>query len=256
MLSSSWGKAVVDVMSPLALADNYVLKLSNDLMSLVGLGEPSKTEVDEYIDEENKIRELKKQDPLNAEQEKKKREKYLQENAMQFYISDEANFGTLGIQWEKMTEAYDIYKAMNTGEFTDNFDRTVYLNDEGMEKIKGIAILKTIGVVAPVREVDQIANKSFSLLKKSNKISEKVKDMSAEIKKKYGKLDPVLEMLAQKKNKMSAIEGEMKFIEKNGGLTADQKIEYAKLLEYIPKPTKDMLLAVKAGKTANQILKK
>jgi hypothetical protein len=256
MLSSSWGKAVVDVMSPLALADNYVLKLSNDLMSLVGIGEPSKTEVDKYIDEENKIRELKKQDPLNAEQEKKKREKYLQENAMQFYISDEANFGTLGIQWEKMTEAYDIYKAMNTGEFTDNFDRTVYLNDEGMEKIKGVAILKTIGVVAPVREVDQIANKSFSLLKKSNKISEKVKDMSAEIKKKYGKLDPVLEMLAQKKNKMSAIEGEMKFIEKNGGLTADQKIEYAKLLEYIPKPTKDMLLAVKAGKTANQILKK
>jgi ribosomal protein L19E len=256
MLSSSWSKAVVDVLSPLALADNYVLKLSNDLMSLVGIGEPSKTEVDKYIDEENKIREIKNQDPLNAEQEKKKREEYLKENAMQFYISDEANFGTLGIQWQKMTEAYDIYKAMNTGEFTDNFDRTAYLDDEGMKKIKGVAILKTIGVVAPVREVDQIANKSFSLLKKSNRMSEKVKDMSTEIKKKYGKLDPVLEMLAQKKNKMSAIEDEMKFIEKNGGLTADQKIEYAKILEYIPRPSKKMFLAVKNGQTANQILKK
>jgi hypothetical protein len=262
MLSSSWSKAVVDVLSPLALADNYVLKLANDLMEFAGIGAPNKSEVDEYIDEENRIRELKKQDPLNTEQEKKKREDYLQENSMKFYISDEANFGTLGIQWEKMTEAYDIYKAMNTGEFTDNFDRTVYLDDEGMEKIKGVAILKTIGVVAPVREVDQIANKSFSLLKKSNKISEKVKDMSAEIKKKYGKLDPVLEMLAQKKNKMSAIDDEINFINKTlkeakkEGLTADQKIEYAKILEYIPKPDKKMLLAVKDGQTADQILKK
>jgi hypothetical protein len=256
MLSGSWSKAVVDILSPLALADNYVLKLSNDLMEWAGIGAPEKSEVDKYIDEENKIREIKNQDPLNAEQEKKKRKEFIEKNSMSFYISDEANFGTLGIQWQKMTEAYDIYKAMNTGEFTDDQKRTSYLDDEGMEKIKGVAILKTIGVVAPVREVDQIANKSFSLLKKSNKMSEKVKDMSAEIKKKYGKIDPVLEMLAQKKNNMSAIEDEMKFIEKNGGLTADQKIEYAKILEYIPRPSKKMFLAVKNGQTADQILKK
>ena len=175
---------------------------------------------------------------------------------MSFYISDEANFGTLGIQWEKMSEAYDIYKAMTTGEFIDDQKRTSYLDDEGMKKITSVAILKSIGVVAPIREVDQIANKSFSLLKKSNKMSEKVKDMSAEIKKKYGKLDPVLEMLAQKKNKMSAIEDEMNFIERNGGLTADQKVEYAKILEYIARPTKQIFDDVKAGKTADQILKK
>jgi hypothetical protein len=231
-------------------------------MEMAGIGAPEKSEVDKYIDEENKIREIKNQDPLNAEQEKKKRKEFIEKNSMSFYISDEANFGTLGIQWQKMTEAYDIYKAMNTGEFTDDQKRTSYLDDEGMEKIKGVAILKTIGVVAPVREVDQIANKSFSLLKKSNKMSEKVKDMSAEIKKKYGKIDPVLEVLAQKKNKMSAIEDEINFINKTlkeakkEGLTADQKIEYAKILEYIPKPDKKMLLAIKANKTADQILKK
>jgi hypothetical protein len=256
MISNSWSKAVVDVLSPLALADNYVLEIANDLMEWAGIGAPEKSEVDKYIEEENKIREIKKQDPLNSEQERKKREEYIKENSMKFYISDEKNFGTLGIQWEKMSEAFDIYKAMKTGEFVDDQKRTAYLDDEGMKRIKDVAIIKTIGILAPVREVDQWANKSFSLLKKSNRMSEKVKDMSAEIKKKYGKLDPVLEVLAQKKNKMSAIEDEMKFIEKNGGLTADQKIEYAKILEYIPRPTKDMLLAVKTGKTADQILKK
>jgi hypothetical protein len=262
MLSGSWSKAVVDILSPLALADNYVLKLSNDLMEWAGIGAPEKSEVDKYIDEENRIRELKNQDPLNAEQEKKKRKEFIEKNSMSFYISDEANFGTLGIQWEKMSEAYDIYKAMTTGEFIDDQKRTSYLDDEGMKKITSVAILKSIGVVAPIREVDQIANKSFSLLKKSNKMSEKVKEMSAEIKKKYGKLDPVLEVLAQKKNKMSSIEDEMNFInrvlkeENKEGLTMDQKIEYAKILEYIPKPTKEMLLAIKANKTADQILKK
>jgi hypothetical protein len=262
MLSSSWSKAVVDILSPLALADNMILKLSNYFMSETGVGAPEKSEVDEYIDEENRIRELKNQDPLNAEQEKKKREEFIEKNSMNFYISDEANFGTLGIQWEKMSEAYDIYKAMKTGEFTDDQNRTAYLDDEGMEKIKGVAILKTIGVVAPVREVDQVANKSFSLLKKSNRMSEKVRDMSAEIKKKYGKLDPVLEKLAEKKKKMSTIDDEMDFIkttlESNNktALTEDQKIEYAKILEYIPRPTEEMLLAIKANKTADQILKK
>ena len=262
MLSSSWSKAVVDILSPLALADNMILKLSNYFMSETGVGAPKKSEVDEYIDEENRIRELKNQDPLNAEQEKKKREEFIEKNSMNFYISDEANFGTLGIQWEKMSEAYDIYKAMKTGEFTDDQNRTAYLDDDGMEKIKGVAILKTIGVVAPVREVDQVANKSFSLLKKSNRMSEKVRDMSAEIKKKYGKLDPVLEKLAEKKKKMSTIDDEIDFIKttlkenNKTALTEDQKIEYAKILEYIPRPTEDMLLAVKAGKTADQILKK
>ncbi len=151
---------------------------------------------------------------------------------------------------------------MKTGQFVDDQKRTAYLDDEGMKRIKDVAIIKTIGILAPVREVDQWANKSFSLLKKSNRMSEKVRDMSAEIKKKYGKLDPVLEKLAEKKKKMSTIDDEMDFIKttlkdnNKTALTEDQKIEYAKILEYIPRPTEEMLLAIKDGKKADQILKK
>jgi hypothetical protein len=262
MLSGSWSKAILDVFSPLSLADNFILEKSNQLMAYAGIGAPEKSEVDEYIDQENNIRKLKDQDPLTAEEERKKREKYIEENSIQFYISDETNFGTLGIQGEKLSEAYDIYKAMETGEFIDNNERTAYLDDEGMEKMKSVAIIKSIGLVAPIREADQIANKSFALLKKSNRTSERVKNMSADIKEKYGKLDPVLEKLAEKKKKMSTIDDEIDFIkttlESNNktALTEDQKIEYAKILEYIPRPTEEMLLAIKANKTADQILKK
>ena len=255
MLASSWSKAVVDVMSPLSLADNFVLKLSNWVMSKGKIGEPDQTEVDQYIKEENDLRKVKGQDPLNEEQEKRKREEFIKEKSMQFYISDEANFGVLGIQWEKMSEAYDILYALKTGKYTDEYNKDVYLDSEGMKKMNSIAILKMAGVIAPVREVDQIANKSFKLLKDSNSMSEKKHDMIGEVKKKFGKLDPVLEKLAETKNKISTIEAEIKWINDNKGLKGSkEKEEYAKLLDIISRPTKDMLVMIQRGKTAQEVI--
>jgi hypothetical protein len=256
MLASSWSKAIVDVVSPLALADNYVLRLSNWVMSSAGIGEPDKKEVDDYIKEENDIRKVKKLDPLNAEQEKKKREEFMKENSMQFYISDEANFGTLGIQWEKMSEAYDILAALKTGKYTNDRNQDKYFDKEGMSKLESIALLKMGGVIAPVREFDQIANKSFKLLKDSNTMSEKKHDMIGEVKKKFGKLDPVLEKLAEKKNKISTIEAEMRYINSyKGGLKGSkEKEEYAKLLDVISRPTDEMLDMIHSGKTAQYII--
>ena len=256
MLASSWSKAIVDVMSPLALADNYVLRLSNWVMSSAGIGEPDKKEVDDYIKEENDIRKLKKLDPLNTEQEKKKREEFMKENSMQFYISDEANFGTLGIQWEKMSEAYDILAALKTGKYTDDRNQEKYFDKEGMDKLTSVALFKMGGVIAPIREFDQIANKSFKLLKDSNTMSEKKHDMIGEVKKKFGKLDPVLEKLAEKKNKISTIEAEMRYINNyEGGLKGSkEKEEYAKLLDVISRPTDEMLDMIHSGKTAQYII--
>jgi hypothetical protein len=174
---------------------------------------------------------------------------------MQFYISDEANFGVLGIQWEKMSEAYDILYALKTGKYTDEYNKDVYFDSEGMKKMNSIALLKMTGVIAPVREVDQIANKSFKLLKDSNSMSEKKHDMVGEVQKKFGKLDPVLEKLAEKKNKMSTIEAEMEWLDRNGGLKGSkEKEEYAKLLDVISQPTKDMLVMIQRGKTAQEVI--
>jgi len=255
MLASSWSKAIVDVVSPLALADNFVLKLSNWVMSSAGIGEPDKKEIDDYIKEENDIRKVKNLDPLNAEQEKKKREDFMKENSMQFYISDEANFGTLGIQWEKMSEAYDILAALKTGKYTNERKQDKYFDKEGMSKLESVALLKMGGVIAPVREFDQIANKSFKLLKDSNTMSEKKHEMIDEVRKKFGKLDPVLEKLAEKKNKLTSIEAEIKWINDNDGLKGSkEKEEYAKLIDVISQPTKDMLIMIQRGRTAQYII--
>ena len=185
----------------------------------------------------------------------------MKENSMQFYISDEANFGTLGIQWEKMSEAYDILAALKTGKYTNERKQDKYFDEEGMSKLESVALLKMGGVIAPVREFDQIANKSFKLLKDSNTMSEKKHDMIGEVRKKFGKLDPVLEKLAEKKNKLTSIEDEINWInskERKGGgyglKGSKEKEEYAKLLDVISQPSAGMLYMIQNGKTAQYII--
>jgi hypothetical protein len=223
-------------------------------MAETGVGEPNQKEVDEFIKEENDIRKIKRLDPLTKEQEKRKRDEFMTENSMQFYISDEANWGVLGIQFEKGAESYEIYKALTTGKYTDEYGRDVYFDSEAREKLKWVALLKTGGQIVPLREIDQVANKSLKFLKKGNTMSEKKYDMITEIKRKFGKVDPVLEKLAEKKNKITTIENEIAWINKHGGLKGPkEKMEYAKLLDLISTPSKDMLEKIQRGGTAQEI---
>ena len=252
--SSAWAKSIVDTVSPLALVDDYVLKIANDLMDWANIAEPDKKKVDEFIKEENDKRKIRNLDPLTPDQEMRKREEFILANSMRFYISDEFSFGTMGIQAEKFSEMYEMQKALRTGSYTDDRGNEKYFDDEAKEKLAGILMLKGIAMGTPVREVDQFANKSFKLLKKGNTMSQKKHDMITEVKKKFGKLDPVLEKLAEKKNKLTSIEAEIKWINDNKGLKGSkEKEEYAKLLDLISQPSKKMLKMIQDGKTAQYI---
>ena len=252
--SSAWAKSIVDTVSPLALVDDYVLKIANDLMDWANIAEPDKKKVDDFIKEENDKRKIRNLDPLTDDQEIRKREEFIISNSMRFYISDEFSFGTLGIQAEKFSEMYEMQKALRTGSYTDERGNEKYFDDKAKEKLAGVIMMKSIAMGTPIREIDQFANKSFKLLKKRNTISEKKNDMITEAKKKFGKLDPVLEKLAEKKSKFTSIEAEIKWINDNDGLKGSkEKEEYAKLLDLISQPSKKMLKMIQDGKTAQYI---
>jgi hypothetical protein len=223
-------------------------------MDWANIAEPDKKKVDKFIKEENDKRKLRNLDPLTDDQEMRKREEFIIANSMRFYISDEFSFGTMGIQAEKFSEMYEMQKALRTGSYTDERGNEKYFDDEAKEKLAGILMIKSIAMGTPVREVDQFANKAFKLLKKRGTMSEKKNDMITEVKKKFGKLDPVLEKLAEKKNKLTSIEDEMEYINNEGGLKGSkQKEEYAKLLDFISRPTDEMLKMIQDGKTAKYI---
>lgn len=257
MMSSSYGKALVDIVSPIAILDNKVLELANYLMSWAGVGEPTDDDVKKFIKEENELRKLKKQDPLEGEQLTRKEDKYKKDNSMQFYINEEFNYGQLGIQWQKSKQAYDVLMAMKNGYYVDDYGRTVYFDSEAKEKLPTIAALAVAGSVVPVREVGFVADKSFSLLKKNNVMSESKHDMLEKIKKEFGRMDPVLEKLAEKKGTIEGVKSEMEWIRINtkGGLKGTkEKEEYAKLIDKIPKPSSEMLDMIQRGKTAQEII--
>jgi adenylate kinase family enzyme len=164
--SSAWAKSIVDTVSPLALVDDYVLKIANNLMDWANIAEPDKKKVDEFIKEENDKRKVRNLDPLTDDQEMRKREEFILSNSMRFYISDEFGFGTMGIQAEKFSELYEMQKALRTGSYTDDRGNEKYFDDKAKEKLASILMIKGIAMGTPVREVDQFANKSFKLLKK------------------------------------------------------------------------------------------
>lgn len=257
MMSSSFGKALVDVVSPIAILDNKVLELANYLMSWAGVGEPTDDDVKKFIKEENELRKLKGDDPLEGEQLTRKEDKYKKENSMQFYINEEFNYGQLGIQWQKSKQAYDVLMAMKNGYYVDEYGRNVYFDSEAKQKLPTVAALAVAGSVIPLREVGFVADKSFSLLKKNNVMSESKYDMVEKIKKEFGRMDPVLEKLAEKKSKIENVKSEMEWIKlnTNGGLKGTkEKEEYAKLIDKIPKPSSEMLDMIQRGKTAQEII--
>jgi hypothetical protein len=255
MMSSSFGKALVDVVSPIAILDNKVLELANYLMSWAGVGEPTDDDVKKFIKEENELRKLKGDDPLEGEQLTRKKDKYKKENSMQFYINEEFNYGQLGIQWQKSKQAYDVLMAMKNGYYVDEYGRNVYFDSEAKQKLPTVAALAVAGSVIPLREVGFVADKSFNLLKKNNVMSESKYDMYEKVEKKFGRMDPVLEKLAEKKDKLTSIEKEIEWINNNGGLKGTkEKKEYAKLIDKIPKPSLEMLDMIQRGKTAQEII--
>lgn len=249
----AWSKAIVDVVSPLAPLDNKILELSNYIMEKSGIGEPTDDDVKKYIKEENKIRKIKGKDPLEGEELESKIKKYKKENTKKFYINDEFNYGQLGIQWDKMANAADILNTWRNGYYIDDYGNEQYLDDESKEKMPLIAALAVGGSVIPLREISQIGEKEFKLIKKNSR-SASHQTMYEKVKKEFGKMDPVLEKLAEKKGSIETIKDEMDWIQRKGGLnTMTQKEEFAKLYDLIPRPTAKMLEMIKAGKTAQQV---
>jgi hypothetical protein len=231
--SSAWAKSIVDTVSPLALVDDYVLKIANDLMDWANIAEPDKKKVDDFIKEENDKRKLKRLDPLTDDQEIRKREEFIIANSMRFYISDEFSFGTMGIQAEKFSEIYEMQKALRTGSYTDDRGNEKYFDDEAKEKLATVLMLKSVAMGTPIREIDQVANKAFKLLKKKGTMSENKHEMIDELKTELGRKPKDWEknLVINTDKKITGVVDAINFAERFANLTPVQSEEYVKVIK-------------------------
>ncbi len=248
---SSFSKLFTDIISPLPLLDNQTLNLANKAMKGSSLFAADPEAVQKYVDK------LKQKGNLTDEEIEEKKKAFEEKNARSFYVDTEANIGTLGIQYEKAVELMDLVSAWRTGEFVDDNNNERFLSKESREKLTAPLMMKFAATVYGTRELDQIANKSFKLVKDAESMSKTQQENFDEVKKELDRdLTELERSIIKKKRTVETAIDEINFIKKNGGLNKEQGSEYLKLLDVIPKPSPKMIIDIQNGQKAADIIKK
>ena len=248
---SSFSKLFTDIISPIPLLDNQTLELANKAMKGSSLFAADPEAVQKYVDK------LKAKGNLTDEEIEKKKLAFEEKNARSFFIDTEANKGSLSIQYEKAAELMDLVNAWRTGEYVDDNKNERFLSKDSQEKLTAPLMMKFVATVYGTRELDQIANKSFKLVKDAESMSSTQQDNYKEVKKELGRDLTEFEMaIIKKKRTVDTAIGEIEYLESKGKFNKEQGSEYLKLLDVFPTPSDEMIVDIQNGKKAEDIIKR
>jgi hypothetical protein len=248
--------AITDVFSPIPEADQYILELSNKALKFTKLSDPSEKQINDFIDDINKIRELKGDETLTEDEKSDKIKKFKEDNQFQLYIDDEKNLGKYGIQMERLSELVDLAKAYATGEYKDEYQGRVtdkILTDKGRESLKYALISKAVGATVGLREFNMLSDKMLKIVKNKEGLSETQSKKYEAVKKEYKKIDSYKKSLIESSMNLENVLDEIYEIERTGGLTEAESKEYAKVRAVMPV---DFYIVndIRKGKKADEIL--
>ena len=254
---------VADMASPNPLADDAVIFGADQLLAM--FGSPSEGEIKQAIKDEEALREFLGKDPMTESQINKFKEKYIKDNTYQlaynFTNSEEGKYGMFSIAADQYLKLAENSEMANNGTFTDDYmgtKTTKYLTDKDKSLAKavfyGLEVPYTTG--AGVKEMGQVANKTYSIIKK-RALTEQQYETYKEFKKEF-KREPQeweIKMIKSTKSQDKLID-EVYFIQDQGGLSQKQGLEYLKVFNKIgPLIPEDYRLIVE-GKSADYIIKK
>jgi len=225
--------------------------------------------LDELVDEENKIRLASGKNKLEGKELDDFIEKIKEERTFTLFESRNKNgllenlsIGSPGILFKTVSELDDMYTAWKTGEIiTESFgkEKTKYLNEEDRSDLGYAILLKAIyGSGILPREAGTIADKAFRRMKK-NAVSESFHEKQGELKKTIGRDPNELELLLlEKGTKPQNIKKESNYINKM--LDEDQVKEYinvrSKVQNVSDKVKGYIARNIAAGLTAEQVIDK
>ena len=253
-------KSIVnDIVSPLPITDDLVTYGLNKALAEIPMLDEA--DIKKAVEDKNKALVLNGKEEMNDREKEAFIENLKKESEYQVFTDDFAGrkYGMIGIAGDTYKELIDISKLATTGEFEDEYQGRVtkkYLNEKD-RKIVGYTIapmvLYSMGVLP--KDVGQISRNVVNRVKKRG-ITENQYNRITDVEKEIGRKVSGWEsdLIKQKKEASTAID-ELDFIDRNGGLTESQGKEYVKLLKTISQPTLSDIDRIKAGQTANQILK-
>ena len=250
-------RAIQDIISPNPILDKQVLKGINKMISSDKLNEEDAKKFQEEIDAINQKRYLKGDPELTKEEIADKKEDFILKNQFQFYVTDEADYGMMNIEWDKISETMAITNAYKTGKVEKIVNGKIeeyYLIDSDRKRLLSPMLLKYGANILPA-ESDMISNKSFKLIK-ARALSESKFEKYNEVKKEV-KITPFAEKLIREtSSKTESIIREVQYAEEDEPLTQGQIKEYMKVRFVYGSKAIGLIPDIKEGRTAKQILGK
>jgi hypothetical protein len=217
-------------------------------------------EIKDAVNSRNKVLELKGEDPMNAEDEAEFIKNIKDEATYQVFKDENSReFGMYGIASATYQELFDVSELATTGEFIDEYqgrETTKKLLEADREKVKyAVPFMIAYSTGLLPKDVGTISENYVKRIKKKA-ITEKQYDRYDAVQKDLRRnlKSWEIQLVKDKKESETAI-SEIEFIERNGGLTERQGREYLKVMKAIGEPSVSDIVKIKAGQTADQILK-
>jgi hypothetical protein len=220
----------------------------------------SDKEIKDAVKERNRILELKGEYPMDEKTEAEYINKIKEEAKYQVFEDDfDRSYGMIGIAGSTYQELGEIGKLATTGEFTDEYqgrETTKKLLDSDRKKVAyAVPFMVAYSTGLLPKDIGSIGRNYVNRIKKKA-ITEKQYERYDNVQKDLGRnlKSWEVDIVKSKKEPETAID-ELKFIERNGGLTERQGREYLKVMKAIGEPSISDIVRIKEGQTANQILK-
>jgi hypothetical protein len=228
---------ISDLLSPLPLTDDLVTFGFDKMMERFPM--ITQEEITQSIEDQNAIRSLRGQEPMNDEQKANFTEKLKQQNTYSVtFKTDGAGraYGVPGIAFDTYMELADMGRMAVTGEFTEDIGygpKTKYLTKEGQELVKYMTIpmvLYSTGLVP--KDFGTVARKVVSSAKKKAISETKNKNIGL-LKEELGRKPNEWEknLVINTDKRLTGLVDAIKFAETYANLTPAQGEEYVKVLK-------------------------
>jgi hypothetical protein len=252
-------KSIVnDIVSPIPMMDGLTTWGLNQ--SLAQYPWMSDKEIKDAVKERNRILELKGEYPMDEKTEAEYINKIKEEAKYQVFEDDfDRSYGMIGIAGSTYQELGEIGKLATTGEFTDEYqgrETTKKLLDSDRKKVAyAVPFMVAYSTGLLPKDIGSIGRNYVNRIKKKA-ITETQYERYDNVQKDLGRnlKSWEVDIVKSKKEPETAID-ELKFIERNGGLTERQGREYLKVMKAIGEPSISDIVRIKEGQTADQILK-
>jgi hypothetical protein len=228
---------ISDLLSPLPLTDDLVTFGFDKMMERFPM--ITQEEITQSIEDQNAIRSLRGQEPMNDEQKANFTEKLKQQNTYSVtFKTDGAGraYGVPGIAFDTYMELAEMGRMAVTGEFTEDIGygpKTKYLTKEGQELVKYMTIpmvLYSTGLVP--KDFGTVARKVVNSTKKKAISETKNKNIGL-LKEELGRKPNEWEknLVINTDKRLTGLVDAIKFAETYANLTPAQGEEYVKVLK-------------------------